>query len=169
MLEWLGAFIKTAGLRLAGGKAMDWGRGVWTQLMFRPRVSLALDWRGLGIYSLDRPNQFWRAVKMTVVAGRDHEFVVAGGTVEARPNSNRAKWIEVASVADLLRVPITVAKNRTTEPYLSGSSIAGAIGNALPGEGEVQLRVRLRDYHRTRVVSEALTVTTAELVREKWV
>jgi len=132
-------------------------------------VSISLDWQGLGILVFDRPNQYWRAVKMTVTAGRDHEFVIAGGGVEARPNDRRGRWVGVARLSDVRMVPRTVEKNRFSDQRLSGSTLRDAIAKTFPGCAEVDLRIRLHDHHRTRITSEPLSISTAELGSEKFV
>lgn len=88
------AIAKATGLKWLAGKILAVVGTLWHRIMFGPRVNIELDWKGSGIYVFDQPNPLWRAIKLTVTAGRDREFVIAAGAVDARstgtaPNGRR--------------------------------------------------------------------------------
>lgn len=138
----------------------------WRKIRYGPRVQLSLDWQGLPIITLDRPNPFWRAVKISLIAAKDEEFVIAGGNLEVREVGKR-QWLAAADMKSLLQTPIAVEKNREWTQLIAGESIVKHFPPEASGSS-VEVRIILQDHHRTKVVSDPLATSVDELLRKSY-
>lgn len=141
-------------------------KGLWRRFRYGPRLVIELDWRGTGIHFVGGTNTLWRAILLRLTASKDEEFAVASGVVEARPAGAR-KWTAVGQLREFIPLPARVQPNREWEQRIDGPSVVKRLPPHLAAGELLELRVVAHDYHRGRVVSGVLTVTVAELQRER--
>ena len=139
---------------------------LWRSRRFRGRVELALDWDRPKLWVSGMPFESWRALRIRIIAPRDSEFVVADGTLEARPKGAR-KWRVVSPLENLVRLPVTVPANRDWITLCAGSSILEVLPTDLRSLQHVELRVIVRDLHRVSLKGDGLAVSLRELALER--
>lgn len=139
---------------------------LWRSRRFRGRVELSLDWDRPKLWVSGMPLESWRALRIRIIAPKESEFVVADGTLDARPKG-AVKWRTVAKLQDLVGLPVTVPANRDWYTQCASSSIIEVLPTDLRSLQHVELRVIVRDLHRVSLKGDGLTVALRELALER--
>lgn len=149
------------------GTISSWARTLWRRFRFGPQVRIELGWDHLPIFIPGHPSPDWRAIGIIVTASRDEEFVVAGGTVQAKTLDDK-QWNDIVDLDRHLQIPFEVPKNRARDFKISGGTLSKEIRRHLGSVVSVELRVVIHDYHRIQLVSDPIAVDLMELEREEF-
>jgi hypothetical protein len=106
-------------------------------------------------------------VRLTVIASKGSEYVIAKGGVEVRSVSGNRKWTEICALESLIRCPVTVDANRQWKHEIDGRSVAKVLPAELRQAEMLELRVKIEDFHKERLKTTALSLTPAELTSRK--
>jgi hypothetical protein len=149
------------------GKVIGWIPTALRRRRFRAKAEIQMGWDHSPIFVLGDPYFEWRAIRLTVTASKDEEYVVATGWIQARSLEQRT-WVDVFDLRNAMGMPFPVAQNRQHSCQVSGSSVACAIRAQLGHLSDAEIRVRIQDHHRQELRSNPIRVSVEELQKEEY-